>query len=95
MSLSLFWPGANVTVRDIIARIRADLDRLEAMLPAEPVDDAGEADGEIDTHTASARYGLPLDTCRWLAREKFLGEKRGGRWVLSEAALRRYLAERE
>lgn len=78
-----------------IDRLMADLVKLRAALapadPIEPVDAPAPPDDMIDTWTAAMRFNLPVDSVRWLAREKCLGEKHGGRWMISASALRKYL----
>ncbi|SKA11025.1 hypothetical protein [Consotaella salsifontis] len=80
----------------LLDRLIADLTELRAALETDrPQVEPEFAPGEtlIDTATASERFNLPPDTCRWLAREKGLGEKIGGRWMLDAAALRKYRSD--
>lgn len=60
----------------------------------EPEPAAADEDDLIDTWTAATRFNLPVDTIRWLCREKGMGRKDGGRWLVSVKALRHYLDSR-
>lgn len=53
-------------------------------------DDGSDEDDLIDTWTASTRFNLPIDSVRWLARNKGMGKKERGRWLINVKALRRY-----
>ncbi|MGO7787371.1 helix-turn-helix domain-containing protein [Rhizobium ruizarguesonis] len=81
----------------LIDAAMANLQRLRDRV-AEPEPDAESADANeddfIDTWTAATRFNLPVDTIRWLCREKGMGRKDGGRWLVSVKALRHYLDSR-
>ncbi len=80
----------------IIDRIVADLIALKEALTElpSPVIPAIEEDDLVDTSTAAERFDLPHDTVRWLCRAKAMGEKRGGRWMISLSALQAYKREK-
>jgi hypothetical protein len=71
----------------------AEMARLRAELVDQRADPVAElADDFVDTWTAAERFSIPIDTVRWLAREKGFGEKRGGRWLVSVGAVREHVA---
>ncbi|WP_285295506.1 helix-turn-helix domain-containing protein [Aureimonas altamirensis] len=49
----------------------------------------------IDSWQAAEQFGVPIDTVRWWARNKKLGHKAGGRWMIDVNAVNRYLRKRE
>lgn len=84
---------------DLIDRLLADLEALRLALVVsssdeKPAEDANDDGDLVDTATASDRFGIPRDTVRWLCEAKGLGEKRGGRWMVSAAALKGYKREK-
>ncbi|MER9967548.1 hypothetical protein [Mesorhizobium sp. M0060] len=79
---------------NLLDRVIADLQTLRGSLASEsiaPADEPDQDDDLLDTATAASRFNIPIDTLRWLAREKGMGEKSGGRWLISALALRDYL----
>ncbi|MGO7226711.1 DNA-binding protein [Rhizobium leguminosarum bv. viciae] len=80
---------------DIIAALQTLREKM-ANAGSEPEPEPSDADEDdlIDTWTAASRFNLPVDTIRWLCREKGMGRKDGGRWLVSVKALRHYLDSR-
>ncbi|MGO7866991.1 hypothetical protein ACC676_36185 [Rhizobium ruizarguesonis] len=87
-------------LKQMLARIEGKLDQVldlvsENAMDAEPAEPEQEADDDfVDTWTAAQRSNLPVDTIRWLCREKGMGRKRGKLWLVSVPALRCYLERR-
>ena len=85
----------------LIDRLIADLTTLRRAVAGSCETDEPDAVSEdaiepmIDTTSAAARFGIPKDTARWLAREKGLGQRTGGRWMVNVNLVRQYLAKRE
>ena len=91
-----FTPIIDLAALD---RVIEDLTALRAALAVES-DEIDQPDDEIvepdliDTASASSRFGLAPDSVRWLARENGMGQKRGGRWLIDVAALRKHVNRR-
>ncbi|WP_327205886.1 hypothetical protein [Rhizobium beringeri] len=80
---------------DIIAALQTLREKMaSAGSETEPEPSDADEDDLIDTWTAASRFNLPVDTIRWLCREKGMGRKDGGRWLVSVKALRHYLDSR-
>ncbi|MCO5058603.1 MAG: hypothetical protein M9905_12145 [Rhizobiaceae bacterium] len=77
-------------LRSLAAKL---LEEAEALDRADTPRDACDDDEMIETWAAADRFDLPIDTVRSLCRRKGMGEKRGGRWLVSASGLRRYLGE--
>lgn len=59
------------------------------------IDPAPDDDGDLlDTATAAERFNCPPDTIRNWCRDHGIGERQGGRWMISTGRLRRFLADR-
>ncbi|UIY26045.1 hypothetical protein LZK76_11955 [Rhizobium leguminosarum] len=65
---------------EIIAALRRLRERVAEAAEPEPEPEPADADEDdlIDTWTAATRFNLPVDTIRWLCREKGMGRKDGG-----------------
>ena len=77
-----------------LTRLRAELSSTTSATPLIKRSAEDDLSDLVDTWTAAARFDLPIDTVRWLAREKGLGQKRDGRWLCSIRALREHVAKR-
>lgn len=88
-------PGAI----EILDRVIRDLQELRTIMGADTAgagsspEIADEHDDLVDTWTISQRFNQPIDSVRWLAREKGYGIKRGNRWLISLAKARDYFRE--
>jgi hypothetical protein len=78
-------------VLDAIDEVIAAMLRLRSALSEDETAKA-DTDDLVDTWTASQRFNIPIDSVRWLAREKCFGEKRAGRWLISVRALREHVS---
>lgn len=85
-----------VLIDEAMATLQRLRERVAREMEPEPDtgDPVGDEDDLVDTWTASTRFNLPVDSIRWLARNKGMGVKERGRWLVSVKALRRYLDSR-
>ncbi|RAZ90156.1 hypothetical protein DPM33_15115 [Mesorhizobium hawassense] len=74
---------------DLRSQLEGALERL-AFLEAHLDRPAPSEPDWIDTAAAASRFGLSLDTVRWLARHKGCGRKDQGRWQVSVSAMQSY-----
>ncbi|ORE97469.1 hypothetical protein [Aurantimonas sp. 22II-16-19i] len=92
-------PGPTLDVATI-DRLVSDLLALKAALVAadeKAVDEVVDEVVEpvlIDTASASSRFGLAPDSVRWLCREKKIGTRIGGRWMVNVAELRKHVSRK-
>jgi hypothetical protein len=77
-----------------LAAIRAELaaaaDGLSAPIGANNADDLAP-ESLLEISTAVERFNRPADTLRWMCRKQGCGVKIGGRWMVSEPRIRRWL----
>jgi hypothetical protein len=73
-----------------LVRLRSELVKREPAAPVSAAEVPAE-DDLVDTWQASQLFDMPIDSVRWVARNKCFGVKRGGRWLVSASAMRRYL----
>jgi hypothetical protein len=90
------------TIVDLLRKLDQIIGELQelraAILNGEAVPEPeSAADPEpvwLDTQSAAERFDLPSDTVRWLCREKGLGKKEGGSWLVDATLLAKHMGRR-